>query len=120
LKVENAGGSKLSGCKVHLLGIAPQVEYVGPWIVSEEFDLAGGDFQFLPLISYGEAANPRISDYSDTFMEIWPPGPTAPKPSKQGTHQLTLRATAMECEPREFRCSVWVDGDGRLRIEEMS
>lgn len=117
LKVENTGNAKISACRIHLLSIEPQTEYIGPWIIGEGFDLASGDCRFVPLVSYREARNPKVSDYSDSFMEILPSGPGTPKPAKVGTHLLAVRATGMECPARDFRCNVWVDRDGRLRIE---
>lgn len=101
-------------CKVHLLDIVPR-EYDGPWILAEDLEIAAGDYKFVPLVSYTEADNVRISPYGDSFMEILA-NKNRPLPSADFQHVLTIRATALNTRFFEMKCQLWVDEDGRLRI----
>jgi hypothetical protein len=117
VKVENRDSHRaVSGGKLYLTRIEPQTEYVGPWLLAGGFALAAGDHLFVPLVSYGEARDAGKFPCADTFMELSTIDSTQPKPSATGEHVLTLRATSMETAPCEFKCTVWVDDGGRLRI----
>jgi hypothetical protein len=117
IKIENVHERRpVTGCKVSLLKIEPH-EYTGPWVLKEGFSLAAGDHIFIPLVVYGEAREPKYRS-GDSFMVICVPEPS-PKPSAHSTHVLTLKATSLDTAPCEFRCKLWVDEAGRLRIEKM-
>lgn len=120
LKLENVSRSRSAQeCKVSLLHIEPK-EYEGPWVVDAGFTLAAGDYRYVPLARYREARDPKRFDCADSFIEILPPGPSQPKPSKDRQHVLTLRATAVGSAPTEIQCKVWVSEDGRFRIGELT
>ena len=114
IKIENMHERHpVTGCKVYLLEIEPS-EYMGPWLLKEGFSLAAGDHTFIPFVTYGEAREPKYRS-GDSFMVICVPEPS-PKPSARSTHMLTLKATSLDTAPCEFRCKLWVDEAGRLRI----
>jgi hypothetical protein len=117
IKIENIGERyPLTGCKVYITKIEPS-ESTGPWLLKEGFSLAAGDQIFIPLVVYGEAREPNKRS-GDSFMVICVPEPS-PKPSARSTHVMTLKATTLDGAPCEFRCKLWVDEAGRLRIEKI-
>ena len=117
IKVENIDKRcPVTGCKVYITEIEPP-EHTGPWLLKDNFSLAAGDHIFIPLVAYGEAREPDKRS-GDSFMVIRVPEPF-PKPSARSTHVLTLKATSLDSAPCEFRCKLWVDEAGRLRIEQM-
>jgi hypothetical protein len=106
--------------KVAVLGIEPQTEYSGPWVLETGFALAAGDHRFVPLARYGEASRApyttSVYERSETFFEILTEG-VRPKPSKEGVHLVTIRATGIGSAPCDHQCKMWVDRpDGRLRV----
>jgi hypothetical protein len=121
VKIENRDSRRfVSCCKLYLTKIEPQTEYVGPWLLADGFALAAGDHLFVPLVTYGEARDISKFPCGDTFMVLHAIDSTEPKPSAGGEHVLTLRATSMETAPCEFKCTVWVDDGGRLRIRDQN
>ncbi len=125
LRVDNIHEARaITDIKVAVLAIEPQTEYTGPWVLESGFTLAAGDHRFVPLARYGEASRApyttSVYDRSDTFLEILAQG-MQPKPSKEGTHFITLRVTGVGSAPYDYRCKVWVDrADGRLRIADQT
>jgi hypothetical protein len=105
----------LTGCRIKILNIEPH-EYDGPWVVKEGFSLAPGDHEFVPLARYVEPDDIKLSPYGATFFEVLTEGPQ-PRPPATAGHILTIRATAMESPFCDLKCKLWVDEDGRLRIE---
>ncbi len=105
----------LTGCRLKILNIDPH-EYDGPWVLKEDFSLAADDHEFFPLAKYIEPDNIKLSPYGATFFEILTVG-NQPNPPAASAHVLTIRATALESPFCEMRCKLWVDVDGRLRIE---
>jgi hypothetical protein len=116
LKLENRDLSKAAtGCKVYVTDIEP-AEYPVPTLpLKDGFDLAAGDHIFIPLVTYGEAMDQTITPCGDSFMMICVPQ-LAPKPSADREHIVTVRATSLQTGPRDARCKIWVDRNGRLRI----
>lgn len=116
VRISNSDPHKsLFECKIHVTDITPH-EYDGPWLLKEGFSLAAGDHEFVPLASYQEPDNIKISPYGDTFMEILVTK-NRPKPSSSMQHVLTIRATALDSPFCEIKCKLWVDDDGRLKID---
>jgi hypothetical protein len=116
LRVSNSDQHRsLTGCKVFVTDISPH-EYDGPWLLKEGFSLAAGDHEFLPLASYTEPDNIKISTYGATFMEILTTK-NRPLPPSNMPHVLTIRAIALESPFYEIKCKLWVDDTGRLRID---
>lgn len=116
LRISNSDPRRpLTGCKVQVMSIVPH-EYDGPWILKEGFSLAAGDHDFIPLARYVEPDDIKKSPYGGTFFEILAIK-NQPKPPSASTHVLTIRATAFESPFFEMQCKLWVDSDGRLRIE---
>jgi hypothetical protein len=119
LKIENiALNGAISNCKISILSITPQTEYEGPWILKEDFSLAAGDYTFIPLASYGEARNPETRNSGDSSIQIFPRLISSPKLSKDDVHTLTARATGFNSPACEMRCRLWVDEQGRFKIED--
>jgi len=116
LKAENTDRRHaISGCRVYLMEVEPSEHSGGPWLLKSEFALAAGDHLLVPLVSFGE---PWGSVSGDSFMTVLTPEP-APKPSASGEHTLTLRATSLTTTRHEIKCRLWVDAEGRLRIEQL-
>jgi len=70
LCVKNTSDTKtISGCKVQLLNISPR-EYVGPWLLKEDINIAPGDHLFVPLVSYTEPDDITKTPAGDSFMVI--------------------------------------------------
>ncbi len=117
LKLENTDRSKsVSNCSVQILSVTPPTDYEGPWRLGERLELASGDYVFIPLVTYGEAREPDKGTRGDTFITM---GTENGRPHLDVGEKYTvaLRATAPETSFCEFQCKVWVDENGRLRIE---
>jgi hypothetical protein len=116
LRISNTDHHRpLTGCRIYVTDIEPH-EYEGPWLLKEGFSLAAGDHEFVPLASYTEPDNVKISAYGATFMEILATQ-NRPKPSSSVQHVLTIRATALGSSFCEIKCKLWIDDTGRLRID---
>jgi hypothetical protein len=108
-----------TNCKVHVIKIEPEDnEYKGPWLLKEISSLAAGDHDFIPLARYGEARNPKDYNCADTFFTTFFGSPGHPAFDINHPYIFTLRATAVNSPRCEFRCKLWVDEDGRFRIEK--
>ena len=117
MKLENIDRSKpVSNCSVKILSVTPTTDYEGPWLLKEGLLLAAGDHIFIPLVTYGEAREPDKYPCGDTFMTM---GTSDSRPFLDIREKYTvmIRATAPETAFCEFRCRIWVDDSGRLRIE---
>lgn len=116
LRISNSDPRRpLTGCTVQIMSIVPH-EYDGPWILKEGFSLTAGDHDFIPLARYIEPDDIKKSPYGGTFFEILAVK-NQPKPPSASAHVLTIRATALESPFFEMKCKLWVDNDGRLRVE---
>lgn len=109
LKVENIGSKSLSGCTVKLKKNSPLVPYDEEGVLCDNLSIAGGDHVFLPLVIFGE--------HSDSFATS---GTKTGRPylDKGVEYKITVRATAMQSAPCDFKCKVWVDETGKLRIKK--
>ena len=117
LKLENIDTRQyVSDCSIQILNVTPATDYVGPWRIMEGLGLAAGDYVFIPLVTYGEAREPDKGTRGDNFITM---GTENGRPYLDVGEKYTvaLKATAPETSPCEFQCKVWVDEDGRLRIE---
>jgi hypothetical protein len=122
LKVENTDSeAAVTDIKVSILNIEPQSEYVGPWILTDGFSLAAGDHRLIPLASYGEAPQENYStsayDRSDSDFEILVTK-NQPILSKTTPQMILIRATGIGSALCDYRCKIWVDETGRLRIKD--
>jgi hypothetical protein len=120
LKLENIDRSTpVSDCSVNISAVTPPTDYTGPWPLSQGLSLAAGDHIFIPLVTYGEARDPNKYSCGDTFMTM---GTEKGRPNLDaGTkYTITLRAVAPETAYCEFKCLMWVNDEGRLRIEELN
>lgn len=118
LKLENTDRNKsVSNCSVQILSVTPPTDYEGPWRLGEGLELASGDYVFIPLVTYGEAREPDKGTRGDTFITM---GTENGRPHLDVGEKYTvaLRATAPGTPYCEYQCRVWVDENGRLRIEE--
>jgi hypothetical protein len=109
--------SAFSDCKIQITEIEPPSGYNGPWVLKSNISLPAGDDIFIPIANYTEARNRDNYDCGDAFLTICTGG-TAPKLSKGNQYVLTVRATATGSAPSEFKCTVWIDENGKLRIKE--
>jgi hypothetical protein len=117
IKLSNVHATKTAtNCKVHITKIEPQTEYEGPWSLTQGLTLAAGDYEFIPLATFGEARNPKTYNCADTFFTVHVEG-TCPLLDIDKEYFFTLRATAVEIPLCENRVKLWVDNDGRFRIE---
>ena len=117
LKLENTDRNKsVFNCSVQILSVTPPTDYEGPWRLGEGLELASGDYVFIPLVTYGEAREPDKGTRGDTFITM---GTENGRPHLDVGEKYTvaLRATAPETSFCEVQCKVWVDENGRLRIE---
>ena len=98
------------------MSVTPPTVYEGPWRIMEGLGLAAGDHVFIPLVTYGEAREPDKGTRGDTFITM---GTENGRPHLDVGEKFTvaLRATAPETSFCEVQCKVWVDENGRLRIE---
>ncbi len=118
LKVEDTDQSKsLSDCSIHIMEVVPPTDYEGPWLLQDGITLAAGAHTFVPLVTYGEAREPDRYDSGVTFMTV---GTATGRPNLDvgPKYTVTLRDTALDTAFCDFECRVWVDENGRLRIEE--
>ncbi len=122
LKLENIDRQQpISNCAVRILSVIPQTDYDGPWLLRDGVSLAAGDHVFIPLVTYGEAREPdKNPTYGDTFMTMGTANgrPCLDVGEEHEEYTVTLRATAQNTAFCDFECRVWVDENGRLRIEE--
>jgi len=120
LCVKNTSDTKtISGCKVQLLNISPR-EYVGPWLLKEDINIAPGDHLFVPLVSYTEPDDITKTPAGDSFMVIQSTNKYGrPTPSADQEHVIKIRATAFESPPAELDAKIWVDSAGRMRIQKL-
>ncbi len=97
------------------MGIVPPTDNEGPWLLKDGIALAAGAHTFIPLVTYGEAREPKKYDGGDTFMTV---GTATGRPNLDvgPEHTVTLRATAQNTAFCDFECRIWVDENGRLRI----
>jgi|SRR5665213_367222 len=118
VRVSNVDRSRsLAGCRVQIINISPH-EYDGPWILKDDFTLAAGDHEFIPLVEYTEPdAPPKSHSGRSTFMEILTTK-NRPKPSTAVPQILTIRATAHDTPYCDLKCKIWTDDSGTLRIEQ--
>ena len=79
--------------------------------------LAAGDYEFIPLATFGEARYPVSYNCADSFFTVHVEGP-CPLLDADKEYFLTLRATAVDTAMSEIRCELWVGGDGRFHIEQ--
>lgn len=116
VKVSNIDHARaMTGCKLQLLKIEPP-EYEGPWILKDGFALSPGDHDYISFVSYGEPYDIKLSPHGDSFMVVLAVK-NAPKPGAECEHFMTLRATALESPFCELICKVWIDENGRLRVQ---
>ena len=117
VKIENTEKYQaVTDCKIRIEKIEPP-EYEGPWLLTSGFSLAAGDHQFVPLVTYGEAADQTKFPCGDSFMIMHVSEPS-PAPSAKVEQIVHLKATSLQTSPCEFRCKIWIDAGGRLRITE--
>ena len=122
LKIELRNVAKsqtISGCKIQITEILPFSGYRGPWIMAENIVLAAGDQTYVPVAQYGEARDKKLNNCSDTMIEVCCTG-KAPLLQIEERNFLTIRATAHDVPFCEIVCAVWVDTEGRLRINYAS
>jgi len=106
-----------TNCKVHITKIEPQTEFDGPWSLTQGLTLAAGDYEFIPLATFGEARNPESYNCADSFFTVHVEG-TCPLLDADKEYFFTMRATAVDIPMCEIRCKVWVGDDGRFHIEQ--
>ena len=106
-----------TNCKVHVTKIEPQTEFEGPWSLTQGLTLAAGDYEFIPLATFGEARNPGSYNCADTFFTVHVEG-TCPLLDADKEYFLTVRATAVDTPLCEIRCKLWVGSEGRFHIEQ--
>lgn len=117
IKISNVAASQsLNDCRVHIREIS-NCEYHGPWVLAQNLSISSGDHVFIPLVTYGEAADIQKFDCGDTFMifQTIEPRPQ-PSPSIDVEHEVLLRVTARDVPYKDFKCMVHVDDNGQLRI----
>jgi hypothetical protein len=125
LKIElrNNDRSKTAArCKIQITDINPDTGRRGPWVLKESFSLSAGDAIYIPLVSYNEARQPGISDYSDSEIEVCVEDRLAVPPAMQikTANVITIRATTDDMPYCEAKCIVWKDRNGKLRIKKRS
>jgi hypothetical protein len=123
VKLENLSTYKaITQGKVQILSIEPFCGYRGPWLIEEGITLAAGDHKLLPLAQYNELREPEKGMKSeDTFLIDSVESRSHHKPllGTDTEHVLLLRATAFDAPFSDIKCRVWVDKNGRFRIEEI-
>lgn len=125
LRIENIDlNHSIKGIRAKILSIEPQTEYVGPWTLAEQVDLAPGADVFIPLVSFGEPyINSAVGDRyhgSDTFFEVLTKSSAIPSLPRELAEIVMIKVTGFETAPCEFACKVWVErNDGRLKIDEI-
>lgn len=111
----------ITNCKLEVTSIEPFAGYRRPLVVKENFNLAGGDHVFLPLLSYGESRNSKEIT-ADTVVALLAPKGGDPWFLAALPHDvetvLTLRATAVGAAFCEEKIVVWVGAGTRLRIRK--
>jgi hypothetical protein len=118
IKLSNVHSHKTAtNCKVYVTKIEPQDEFIGPWILTEVTSLPAGDHLFIPLARYGEARDPKKYNCADTFFTTYLHSPGRPALDVGSVYTFILRAVATDSPMYEFRCKLWVDEDGRFRIQ---
>ncbi len=106
----------VSECRVQIMEIEPFSGVKLPRLLKEGFSLAAGDRSFIPLAQYGEAREPDKFNCADTLIEIF----GGDRPIAIGHEHpslITIRATAIGAPFCEKTCKVWVDANGRFRID---
>jgi hypothetical protein len=82
-----------SQCKVQITKIEPESGYRGPWILAEGLTLASGDQAYIPIVQYGQARQPEITNNADTAIQVCSTG-KQPLLQIDKENILTVRATA--------------------------
>lgn len=107
----------VSDCKVQIIEIEPHSGIKLPRVLKEGFSLAAGDRTFIPLARYGEAREPDKYNCADTLIEILGGDRPITITSEQASI-IKMRVTAMGAPFQEKSCKVWVDPQGRFRIND--
>jgi len=119
IKLSNIHGHQTTvNCKVRVTAIEPQDEYIGPWLLKEFPSLAAGDHVFIPLARYGEARNPKTYNCADSFFTTYIEDRGRPALDVGKTYIFTLLATGTHSPVCKFHCKLWVNEEGRFRIEK--
>jgi hypothetical protein len=116
--VKNAGAKALTNCCIYFDGISTEDgnRPTGIAIRSSAFSLNASDREFVLLVSCEERQTSRPANAA---LHV-PPKPNAFGEhrliSTSEPHEITIRATAAECEPYVCKFRVWLDDDGKLRM----
>jgi hypothetical protein len=105
-------------CELTIDKIEHQSEYNGPWSFPEIRSLAAGAYKFIPLATYGEARDPQKYNCADSFFTVLV-GKRQPLLPIGQQYEFSFRATAHDMPPSQVRCKLWVDANGRFRIEKL-
>ena len=117
LKLENTAQKEtLMDCSIRIMAVLPPTDYEGPWLLRDGIALNAGAHEFIPLVTYGEPADPEKYGGGDTFATM-ATEKGRPTLDVGPQYTVTLRATAQNIAPCDFECRVWVDENKRLRIE---
>lgn len=112
----------ITNCKLEVISIEPFSGKRRPFILRENFDLAGGDHLFVPFVRYGESRNVSSGIVGDSGIAICAPEGANPNFLAalpiDVENIITVRATAMEASVCEERVVVWVGAGTRLRIRK--
>jgi hypothetical protein len=108
----------VSDCKVRITEIVPYSGIKLPRTLREGFSLAAGDRAFIALAQYGEAREPSKFNCADTLIEVLG-GDRPIAIAAEHASIMKIRATAIGAPFCEIRCKVWVDAQGRFRINRV-
>jgi hypothetical protein len=122
LRVENRNPTKpITNCRVSVLDVTPDpMNKKLPWSLSEPFSLSSGADIYIPIATYGESRNPKEYPASDTLIQVHSSAPDDWFLMEMTGHVMKIRATSHDSGYCDLTCKLWVDGDGRFQIEEIS
>ena len=112
----------LHNCKLEVVSIEPFMGIRRPFVLRDNFTLAGGDHVFIPFVTYGESRTADQGVAGDTAIAVCAPEGSDPHFFAALPHDveniITLRATAIGSAYCEERVVVWVGAGTRLRIRK--
>jgi hypothetical protein len=111
--------SFISNCELHLE--IPEDRGKEWYLLEKGFTLNPGEEKFVPVAYHYEYTKPSESTVHRIIFSVPIAGAyygVAPPWLPIGTHFLVLRATATETKPSEITCKIWVDEQGKLRLEK--
>jgi hypothetical protein len=109
----------ISNCEIHLE--IPEDGGKKRYLLEKGFTLSPGKEKLVPVVYHFEYTKPPENTVHRIIFSVPIVGgyygvaqPWLPI----GTHFLVLRVTATETKPSEITCKIWVDEQGRLRLEK--